>query len=80
MKTVLFVVAGLVIAFVVLAVAVGGAPESPERLSARKRECTTAMMSNMGHSTVGYADKQAYEAEVRSKCAGLQFDGKDIVK
>ena len=31
-------------------------------------ECVAAKMSNMGHSTVGYADKMAYEKHVASKC------------
>lgn len=38
-----------------------------------KKECTRAIMSSMGTSTVGYADKQAYDAHVKDKCAGFNL-------
>ena len=37
------------------------------RLEAQKKECSAALMSSIGHSTVGYADKAAYDAKVREK-------------
>lgn len=44
----------------------------------RKHECTEALMSSIGHSTVGYADKAAYDTKVKEKCAGLSIDGKPL--
>lgn len=38
----------------------------------RKDECVKELMSNVGHSTLGYADKQAYDAHVAEKCK--EFD------
>ncbi len=38
---------------------------------ARHEACARALMSNVGHSTVGYADKVAYEGEVADKCKGV---------
>jgi hypothetical protein len=49
-----------------------------ERDAAHRQECAEAMTSSIGHSTVGYADKAAYDAKVRDKCDGLTFDGKPI--
>ena len=51
---------------------------SPERLAAEKRACAEAMMSNINASTRNYTDKQAYDAEVRAKCAGLSIGGKPV--
>lgn len=48
------------------------------RLESQKRECAEALASSIGHSTVGYADKAAYDAQVREKCDGLTIDGKPI--
>lgn len=48
------------------------------RLESQKNECAAAMMSSMGHSTVGYADKAAYDAKVREACDGLTIDGKPL--
>jgi len=39
---------------------------------ARKR-CANAIMSNMGTSTVGYQDKQAYDARVKEACEGFDL-------
>lgn len=49
-----------------------------ERFDARKKECAAAMMSGIGHSTIGYADKLAYDRVVREKCEGLSINGKAI--
>jgi hypothetical protein len=56
----------------------GTAPRMVEATAAEKDRCARAMMSSIGHSTLGYADKAAYEARVRDACAGLTIDGKDL--
>lgn len=48
------------------------------RFESQKKECSAALMSSIGHSTVGYADKAAYDAKVRDKCDGLSIDGKPV--
>jgi hypothetical protein len=61
-------------------------PDSQRRATARedasfqesKKRCAAAIASSMGHSTVGYSDKLAYEARVRDACAGISVDGKDL--
>ena len=75
----------LIVPFVLVGVAMCiGAVSDPNgkaataRLETQKQECATAMTSSIGHSTVGYADKAAYDARVRDKCAGLSIDGKPI--
>ena len=50
------------------------------RFESQKRECAEAVASSIGHSTVGYADKAAYDAKVRDKCDGLTIDGKPLGK
>ena len=45
---------------------------------ARKKECAAAMLSGIGHSTIGYTDKLEYEKVVREKCKGLSINGKAI--
>lgn len=54
--------------------------KAASRLESQKQECSAALMSSIGHSTVGYADKAAYDAKVREKCAGLTMDGKPITE
>lgn len=44
----------------------------------RRLACARALTSAVGHSTAGYADKVAYEREVRDKCEGVEFDGKPV--
>ena len=48
------------------------------RLENQKSECSAALMSSIGHSTAGYADKAAYDAKVREKCDGLTINGKEL--
>ena len=48
------------------------------RIENQKQECSAALMSSIGHSTVGYADKAAYDAKVREKCEGLTINGKPL--
>lgn len=48
------------------------------RLESKKQECSAALVSSIGHSTRGYADKAAYDATVREKCDGLSIDGKPV--
>ena len=45
---------------------------------AAKQACVKAMMSNIGTSTTGYSDKQAYDSHVAEKCAGLTINGKPL--
>lgn len=45
-----------------------------------RRECSKALMSSLGTSTSGYQDKQAYEAVVREKCAGMSINGKPVIE
>jgi len=54
--------------------------KSAARFEKQKAECTTAMMSSIGHSTTGYADKAAYDAKVREACNGLTLNGKELGK
>jgi len=57
-------------------------PQDVERkeayMATRKAECAHAMMSNIGHRTVGYADKIAYERLVHEKCEGFELGGKAL--
>jgi hypothetical protein len=50
------------------------------RLEKKKGECSLAMMSSIGHSTVGFADKAAYDALLRDKCDGLSINGVPVVR
>lgn len=73
----------IAIAGVVAMYMLGKSPSSPSASSSyssesAKKECVAAMASSIGHSTTGYADKMAYEAVVRDKCAGFSIDGKPI--
>jgi hypothetical protein len=66
MRALIFALVGVaVIVVVVLAL-----PSSRNDGYAEKKrdDCVKAIMSNMGHSTVGYADKAAYDKVVDSKC------------
>ena len=74
MKLVLWFAAVAIVVTLVLA----GINADPQREAARKQECTAALMSDVGHSTVAYADKQAYDKEVREKCDGFEMDGRPL--
>jgi hypothetical protein len=69
----------LLAALFIGAVSDDNAPTMASAPSAEHKDrCARAMMSSMGHSTVGYADKAAYDARVREACAGLSLNGKDL--
>lgn len=70
---------GVIVAFVALVLYLGSKPLDPKVAEREKAECLRALTSSVGHSTVGYADKQAYEKEVKDKCDGYEIDGKPIV-
>lgn len=74
-------IAGVMIAclglFIIALISSGS--RSPVRSEARKEDCARALMSSIGHSTVGYADKVAYEKEVAAKCDGMTIGGKPVV-
>lgn len=65
----------LILLAVFLVAIIGGNWPTDAKMSAdadqRREECVKALMSNMGHSTVGYADQQAYSSHVASECDGL---------
>lgn len=69
---------------VLVMASIGGreTPQDVERRDAymvtRKAECVHAMMSSIGHSTVGYADKIAYDRVVHEKCEGFALGGKAL--
>jgi hypothetical protein len=76
-KTFLWLTGGLV-----LLVAIGSMNSNPEidaaRLAAQKTECSNAIASSIGTSTIGYTDKAAYDARVREACAGFEINGKNL--
>ena len=47
------------------------------RVVAQQRDCEAALLSSMGHSTLGYADSQAYDKVVADKCPGLTSNRKN---
>jgi hypothetical protein len=61
------------VVFVVLVVISSNSKPDPQAEKARREECVKALMSNMDTSTRGYADRQAYEAHVASKCEGYDL-------
>lgn len=75
----LIIGAGVLAALVIGAVSNDDtAPRTTEATAAEKDRCARAVISSIGHSTTGYADKLAYEARVREACAGLSINGKDL--
>lgn len=64
--------------FFLLLVIFGSNVDTTKRDEQAKNECVNAMMSNIGTSTTGYADKQAYDAHVKDKCDGFEINGKPI--
>jgi hypothetical protein len=51
--------------------------QSPESAAAARKEdarkCSAALTSNIGRSTTGYADRQAYEKRVAEACSGFDI-------
>jgi hypothetical protein len=76
-KTALWLVGGFILVMVI-----GSMNASPERdaarLAERKQACAQAVMSSLGTSTTGYADKAAYDARVREACDGFEINGQDL--
>ena len=68
---------GVPVALFVTVMVIGTAHNTPEREQQRaadaKQECVQAIASNMGTSTVGYADRKAYNDHVREKCQGFNI-------
>ncbi|OJB06309.1 hypothetical protein [Burkholderia ubonensis] len=64
-----------ILAFILFIALATNGSESPEHLEARKRECANAIMSSVDTSTRNYADKAAYDANVREHCHGLEMSG-----
>ena len=56
----------------------GDTPQEAEVWKIRKAECAHALMSDIGHSTVGYADKMAYDRNLHEKCKGFDVGGKEM--
>jgi hypothetical protein len=76
-KTVLWLGGGF-IAFMVIGLMNADPQRDAAQLAERKQACARAMMSSMGTSTTGYADKAAYDARVRKACDGLEINGQDL--
>jgi len=66
-------------AFVALVLYFGSKPVDPKVAEREKEECLRALTSSVGRSTVGYADRQAYDKEVKDKCDGFEINGKPVV-
>lgn len=75
-KWIVGVPVALFVAFLTLGAIVGPSKSFEQR----KQECAKAMMSSIGHSTRGYADKAAYDAHVREHCEGLELNGVPLGK
>lgn len=76
MKTLALI--GAIGVILLLIIGKNGPAEDGAQFEARKQECSKAIMSSIGTSTFGYADRQAYERHVKEHCDGLTLNGKPL--
>lgn len=70
-------IVGVPVALFAAMLVIGSASNTPERQRQReeeaRQECAKAVTSSMGTSTIGYADRKAYNDHVRDKCQGFNI-------
>lgn len=73
------VAASALFVLLVIGALISGSPEEDAASQAkRKDECARAVTSSMRAPVRTYADKAAYDAVVREKCAGITINGKPV--